>query len=318
MDREEPLEAYYRTYGSFIKRIFSQKVQRISIDAGFSCPNRDGKCGYTGCIYCNNESFRPSYSSNSLSLSAQIRKAADKLKPGTKYIVYFQSFSNTYSDTDTLNEKYTTVLKDENCVGLAIGTRPDCIDDEKLALISNLAKNTFITIEYGMQSPYSESLNWMKRGHDFDCFCKAVEKTCRRNIFICAHIILGIPGETREMMIETARKISLLPVDLLKIHQLQVIKGTMLEKLFKETRFPIWELDEYADFLCSFIEELREDIVIQRMYSQARNDLLVAPDWKKNKWEIDGIIKERLKNRKVVQGRKHLLNSGGLNDRNIK
>jgi radical SAM protein (TIGR01212 family) len=203
-----------------------------------------------------------------------------------------------------LRTLYEQAISFENCVGISIGTRSDCVDDEKLTLLEELAARTSVTLEYGLQSPHLKSLLWMRRGHDYDSFVRAVEETARRRILTGAHIILGIPGETREMMRETAVLISGLPIRFLKIHQLQVIRGTPLSNLYEKNPFPLWDLDEYADFICEFIEELRQDMVIQRLYSTSRPDLLIGPVWGGIRRDVDRILHERIRSRHVIQGRR--------------
>lgn len=298
---QEPLERFYRTYPYFLRHHFGFPVYRVSINAGFTCPNRDGTLGTTGCIYCNNESFSPPGALSEDSLETRIEKGLRRFRR-EKFIVYFQSYSNTYGTLNTLRNLYERALSFPGCVGLSIGTRPDCVDSEKLAFLESLAGRTFLTVEYGLQSPHEASLRWMKRGHGFDTFAQAVVDTAGRGILVCVHIILGIPGETLEMMRETARVISELPIDLLKIHQLQVIKGTVMAQMYEGNPFPLWNIDEYADFLCDFLEELREDMVVQRLYSLARPGLLMGPDWGKSSREIDRFLHSRIMKRKVVQG----------------
>lgn len=297
-----PLEAHFRTYTAFLRHHFGAPLFRVSIDAGFSCPNRDGTLGREGCIYCNNKSFSPQRAESTI--PALIEKELEKRRrAGSEFIVYFQSFTNTHADLRTLRRRFEEALSVKGCAGLAIGTRPDCVDEEKLAYLEELAGRYFITIEYGLQSPYLQSLEWMKRGHDFECFRDAVRLTRGRKIFIGAHIILGIPGETHEMMLNTACEVSRLPIDFLKIHQLQVVRDTPLAAQFELQPFALWRLDEYADFLCDFIEMLRSDMVVQRLYSYSRSDLLIGPVWG-SRQEIDRVIHGRLRSRGVIQGRR--------------
>lgn len=299
-----PLEKHFRTYPHFLVKKFGFPVYRVSVDTGFTCPNRDGTLGTTGCIYCNNASFSPSYQNRLIPIEIQIAKTIEKHQSlSSKFIVYFQSYSNTYDKVEKLRNLYNAALSFDGCVGLAIGTRSDCVDEEKLDLLEDMAQKTFITVEYGLQSPYAQSLIWMKRGHDYDSFVRAVERTALRNISICVHIILGIPGETRDMMLKTASEISMLPVQFLKIHQLQIIWNTPLALLYEENPFPLWNIDDYSDFICDFLEELREDIVVQRLYSISRPGLLIAPQWGLKRQEIDRVLHERIRTRKVIQGK---------------
>lgn len=297
------MERYYRTYSHFMHLFFGFPVSRISVDAGFLCPHRASRDG-GGCIYCNNESFSSGNFNSPLSVKEQIAKAvAARKKPPARFITYFQSYTNTFGPIERLEALYHEALTTEGCVGIAVGTRPDCIDDEVLSLLERLGRTGFITVEYGLQSPYRESLRWMNRGHDFECFVDAVRRTAERGLYVGAHLILGIPGESRQMMLDSAFKVSELPIHFLKLHQLQIVKNTELALQFSRAPFPLWEIDDYADFLCDFIERLRSDIVIQRLYSLCRHGLLIGPDWKLNGHEIDRILHNRIRERSVQQGR---------------
>jgi uncharacterized protein len=304
------LECYFRTYATFLKKCFGEPVFRISVNAGFSCPNRDGTVGFDGCIYCNNESFSPTLSRRHGDVSAQLSEALVKRrrKKGSgkspRFIVYFQPYTNTHCPVEILDKLCRDALSVEGCAGLAIGTRPDAVDEEKIALLAELARDTHITIEYGLQSIHEESLRWMNRGHTYQAFIDAVKMCSGKNIHIGSHIILGIPGETREMMLETARELSSLPIDFLKIHQLQIIRNTPLEGIYRENPFPLWNLDHYADFLCDFIEELREDLIIQRLYSLSRSDLLIGPQWGRSKNEIEEFLQGRIRAKNIRQGKR--------------
>jgi uncharacterized protein len=303
-----PLETHFRTYSHFLRRSFGRPVSRISVAAGFSCPNRDGTVGVDGCIYCNNESFSPALSLSHLDIRHQVlhlrsqrsRKAA--LGATSPFIVYFQPFTNTHAPVERLERLYREALSIEGCRGIAIGTRPDAVDDEKIALLADIARNAHVTIEYGLQSTHEKSLTWMNRGHTYRAFIDAVHMTAGKNIHIGSHIILGIPGESRELMLQTARELSSLPIDFLKIHQLQVMKDTRLEHLYQVNPFPLWNLTDYADFLCDFLEELREDIVVQRLYSLSRPGLLIGPQWGMSKSKIEEYLQARIRSRNIRQG----------------
>lgn len=304
------MERFYRTYSHFIQSRFGAPVSRISVDAGFLCPHRAGRDG-GGCIYCNNESFSSINFNSHLPVKEQIAGAvARRKKPPARFITYFQSYTNTFAPVEKLEVLYNEALAVDGCVGIAVGTRPDCIDDNVLSLLERLGRSHFITVEYGLQSPYDESLRWMNRGHDFGCFVDAVCRTAERGLFIGAHVILGIPGESRQMMLDSAYKVSALPIHILKLHQLQIVKNTELALQFSCNPFTLWEINDYADFLCDFIERLRGDIVIQRLYSLCRQDLLIAPDWKLNGHEIDHILERRIRERDVKQGRHYSGGSG--------
>lgn len=301
----------YNSFGSYIKKIFGTTVYKVNVDAGFTCPNRDGTIGTSGCIYCNNDSFRPSSCKPTLSLVEQIQNGIRYIKKrykAEKFIVYFQPYTNTYAPINELERIYNEALSEPSVVGLAIGTRPDCVDENKIALLESLANNFFILIEYGMQSTFDKSLKFINRGHDYNTFLKAIDLTKDRGIYIGAHIIVGFPTETREEMLSMADEISRLPIDFLKIHQLQVIKDTPLEIIFKNNPFHVFSYEEYLEFVTDFIERLSPRIVLQRLFATAPDDILIAPQWDKNRQEILRDIEKRLESRNTYQGKKAKIN----------
>jgi radical SAM protein (TIGR01212 family) len=292
-------------FGPYLKKIFCTTVYKVNVDAGFTCPNRDGTVGTTGCIYCNNNSFRPSQCRPETSLKDQIRQGISYLsmryKVG-KFLVYFQPFTNTYAPAAELERLYREALAEPSVVGLAIGTRPDCIDGEKIALLEALAKDHFILIEYGLQSIYDKSLDYILRGHDYRTFLDALKLTAGRGIHIGAHIIVGIPTESREEMLAMADEISKLPIEFLKIHQLQVIKDTVLAEQYANQTFHTFEYQEYLDFLVDFIERLSPDIVLQRLFATAPDEILIAPQWGRTRHQIIRDIEAKFEKRNAVQG----------------
>ncbi len=293
-------------FGNYMRNRFGTTVYKVNVDAGFTCPNRDGTKGWGGCIYCNNDSFRPPGAKPSLPLREQIRngiKHVSKRYGATRFLVYFQPYTNTYADLERLEGLYKEALSEEGVIGLAIGTRPDCIDEEKLQMLEDLAREYFILIEYGLQSIYDKTLEFINRGHDFNTFLKALELTRGRNIHIGAHIILGFPTETREEMLHMAEVISELPVEFLKIHQLQVVKDTVLERLYREDPFHTFTYDEYIEIVIEFLERLSPDIVIQRLFATAPDDILVAPRWDLPRHRIMNDIINTMKKRGTFQGR---------------
>ena len=300
------------SFGSYVRKKFGTAVYKVSVDAGFTCPNRDGTIGTRGCFFCNNDSFRPSSCKPALSISEQIKKGILHIKSiynAEKFLVYFQPYTNTYAPVDELGRFYRVALSEPSIIGLAIGTRPDCIDEEKIRLLQRLAKRYFILIEYGMQSIYDKSLRFINRGHDYNTFLKALDLTNNRGIFIGVHIVLGFPTETKEEMLLMADEISHLPIDFLKIHHLQVIKNTPLEIIYRENPFHIFEYEEYLDFVTEFIQRLSHKIVLQRLFSSAPDDILVAPFWGKNKQEILRDLEKRLEQKNTYQGKTCVLNS---------
>ncbi len=293
-------------FGSYLKKRFGTTVHKVNVDAGFTCPNRDGTAGWGGCIYCNNDSFRPPEAKPTLSIKEQIKNGiahVSKRYGATKFLVYFQPYTNTYAPVERLEALYREALSVEGVIGLAIGTRPDCIDEEKLSLLEELAEEHFILIEYGLQSIYDKTLEWINRGHDFSSFLRAVELTSGRNIHTGVHIILGFPTETRDEMLRMAEVISELPIGFLKIHQLQVIKDTVLEKIYTLNPFHTFSYEEYIEFLIDFLERLSPEIVIQRLFATAPDNLLIAPRWSRPRSQIINDIMNAMKIRQTYQGR---------------
>lgn len=299
---EHPLEKYYRNYTYFLKKKFGAPILRISLNGGFTCPNRDGNKGTGGCIYCSNESFSPVLASP-LSIGEQIDYVlahTTKVHRYKGFIAYFQPYSNTYAPPEKLEKIYRQALGHEKCLGLALGTRPDCVPDAVLDLLEDLAKKYFVTVEYGLQSVYEESLRWIGRGHSYGDFLDAVKRTAGRNILIGSHIILGLPGETEEMMLRQARILSDLPIDILKIHQLQIVKNTLLEKIHEKTPLKLWTEEEYSDFIIRYIGLLRPDLILQRLFSNTVYGDTAAPLWSKKK--LINLIRTKLEKGKITQG----------------
>jgi radical SAM protein (TIGR01212 family) len=297
----------YNSFGSYIKKRFGTTVYKVSVDAGFTCPNRDGTISTTGCIYCNNDSFRPASCTPTISISKQINNGIEHIKKrykAEKFIVYFQTYTNTYAPIDVLERLYREALSDPSVIGLAIGTRPDTVDEDKIALLESIAERYFILIEYGMQSIYGKTLEFMNRGHDYDTFLNTLDLTKNRGIFIGAHIIVGFPTETREEMLSMADEISVLPIDFLKIHHLQVIKNTPLEILYRENQFHLFGYEEYIEFVTDFIERLSPRIVLQRLFATAPDNILIAPRWGKSRQETLRDIEKRLEVKYMYQGKK--------------
>jgi uncharacterized protein len=279
----------YNAFGQHMKALYGLPVYKVNVDAGFTCPNRDGSIGMGGCIYCNNVSFRPSACSSTVSLRDQIGKGIPYLRSrygAEKFIVYFQPYTNTYASVDILERLYREALDNPGVVGLAIGTRPDCVDEEKIALLESLAKDSFILVEYGLQSIYDRTLKFINRGHDFACFRNALAMTANRGIRVGAHLILGFPTETRSQMLAMADELSTLPIEFLKIHQLQVVRDTALAKMYLLKPFPTFGYEEYIAMLADFIERLDPRIVLQRLFAAAPDDILMAPIWNRTRSEF--------------------------------
>jgi radical SAM protein (TIGR01212 family) len=297
----------YNSFSSYIKKRFGIKVYKVNVDAGFTCPNRDGTISTTGCIYCNNDSFRPASCTPTLSISEQINNVIEHIKKrykAEKLIVYFQPYTNTYAPVDVLERLYREALSEPSVIGLAIGTRPDTVDEDKIALLESMAGRYFIIIEYGMQSMYDKTLEFINRGHNYNTFLNTLDLTKNRGIFIGAHVIVGFPTETREEMLSMADEISVLPIDFLKIHQLQVIKDTPLEILYRENQFHLFGYEEYIEFITDFIERLSPRIVLQRLFATAPDNILIAPRWGKSRQETLRDIEKRLEVKDMYQGKK--------------
>ncbi|MBW2608131.1 MAG: TIGR01212 family radical SAM protein [Deltaproteobacteria bacterium] len=296
----------YNDLNSYFRSIFGCRVQKITIDAGLSCPNRDGKISTGGCIYCNMRGSGTGAHAKGYSVTDQIlagKKALSKRYKAKKFIAYFQSFTNTYAPLDGLKSLYEEALSIEGVVGLSIGTRPDCVDEPVLKLIESYAKTHLIWIEYGLQSIHDKSLALINRGHDFQCFKDAVDATLNRGIKICAHVILGLPEEKRSHMIETAKTIAKMGIDGIKIHLLYVIKGTRLEKLYRQGTYKCLEQQEYVDLVCDFLERIPKDMVIQRLTGDPHPEELIAPQWSIKKAQTLSLIKETLEKRDSWQGK---------------
>jgi hypothetical protein len=296
----------YNSFGSYIREKFGARVYKVNVDAGFTCPNRDGTIGTTGCIYCNNDSFRPNSCKPNLSISEQIKNGIThigKRYKAEKFLVYFQPYTNTYAPVEELERLYKAALTDPSVVGLAIGTRPDTVDNEKILLLEDLAKRNFILIEYGLQSIYDRTLEFINRGHDYNSFLKALAITKDRGIYSGAHVIVGFPTESKEEMLFMADEISHTPIDFLKIHQLQVIKDTPLEILYREHPFHVFDYEEYLEFVTEFIGRLSPKIVLQRLFATAPDAILIAPRWDKSRQEILRDIEKRLELKDIYQGK---------------
>lgn len=301
----------YYYFGDYLKEIFGKKVYKVNVDAGFTCPNRDGTLGTTGCIYCNNESFRPSSCAPTKPLSEQIRNGIEYLKYKHKakaFIVYFQPYTNTYAPVEKLEKLYYEALSHPEVVGLAIGTRPDCIDEEKLSLLEGLSKKYLIIVEYGMQSMYDKSLNYIRRGHDYKTFIDAVYNTHNRGILVGAHIIAGFPTESRLETLSMADEINSHPIKFVKVHQLQVVKNTLLAEMYEKNPFKVFDYYEYLDFVVEFVERLSPEVVIQRLFATAPEEILIAPKWNRSKNQILNDIDRRLEEKNARQGSKFSLN----------
>jgi radical SAM protein (TIGR01212 family) len=299
----------YNDFGSFIKAHFSERVQKISLDTGFTCPNRDGTKGIGGCTYCNNNSFNPNYCKPEKSISQQLDLGIDhfsKKNKTQKFLAYFQAYTNTYADIELVKELYLEALDHPDVVGLVIGTRPDCVSDALLDFLAELAKTYFISLEFGVESTLNKTLETVNRCHTYEETVKAYDLSKDRGIYLGAHIILGLPGESRAEIINHAAAVSELPIHSLKLHHLQIVRHTFMAAEFKKdpSKFHLFELDEYLDLVTDFISKLRPDIIIERFISEAPAHLLIAPKWGGLKnFEVVAMIEKRLSEKQLWQGK---------------
>lgn len=296
----------YNDYGSWIRSQFNFRIQKISIDGGFSCPNRDGTVSAGGCTFCDNRTFNPSYCNPAKSIREQIQTGKDffaRKYPTMRYLAYFQAYSNTYAPLDTLRRRYEEALSQDGVVGIVIGTRPDCVTEETLDYLEELSRSTFVIVEYGIESVDNATLKRINRGHTFECSRDAIIATHERGILTGGHIILGLPGETAENNIRQAAETSALPLDILKLHQLQIIRGTQLAEDYLSKPFKLYTADEYIDVCIRYIERLRKDLVLERFVSQSPADMLIAPKWGIKNHEFTDRLVNELKRRRTWQGR---------------
>ena len=289
---------FYKDYSHWIREQFPFRVQKISVDAAFSCPNRDGRLSLGGCTFCDNKTFNPSYCDRGKSITQQLEEGKAffaKKYPEMKYLAYFQAYSNTYAPLEELKRKYEEALAVDNVVGLVIGTRPDCVSDEALDYLQQLNQRTFLIVEYGIESANDNTLRRINRGHTFDCSRQAIIKAHQRGIITCGHIILGLPGEDEEEMLHQASTISQLPLDILKLHQLQIIKGTPLAKEYEAHPFHVFSAEEYVNLVIRYVSKLRNDLVLERFVSQSPPNMVIAPKWGLKNHEFTDLLNKRIR-----------------------
>lgn len=302
----------YLNYNDVLRRKFSNRVQKISINAGFTCPNRDGSKGWGGCTYCNNQSFSPDYCRPTKSIRQQVEEGIgffNKAKYENQlYLAYFQSYTNTYDNIEKLRRLYEEALAHPKVAGIIVGTRPDCVNDELLDYFAELSSRYYVMIEYGVESTNDDTLRFINRGHDYACAETAIRNTAQRGIHTGAHLILGLPGESRELILSHADTISKLPLSAIKLHQLQLIKGTQMLRQYEENPdiFKLYTADEYVDLLIDFIERMNPSIAIERFVSQSPAALLFAPDWKLKNFEFVDKVKKELQARNTYQGARYI------------
>lgn len=298
------MEKRYYPFSEYLKNTFSKKVYKITLNAGFYCPNRDGTISKGGCIFCDETGSFSRCNDEKLSIQTQIEKSMEKLNHQFKaeaFMAYFQSYSNTYAPIEKLKKIYDSVFINDKIISISIGTRPDCVDNQKLDLIASY-KHPWI--EYGLQSAHDETLKLINRGHDYNCFKNAVIETKKRGIKVCAHVILGFPNENRKMMLETAKKLSHLNIDGIKIHMLTVLKDSPLAKIYEKEKFYLMTMEQYCDLICDMLEILPKNCTIQRIAGTGYSETTIEPKWVNRRFEILNMIDKMMIQRNAYQGDK--------------
>jgi len=300
----------YNAYAPYFKNIFGERVQKISVDAGFTCPNRDGTLARGGCTYCNNNAFNPSYCDPANPVEQQIRDGIEfhkvRYRRANKYLVYFQPYSNTYAPLPHLKKLYEAALSQPGVVGLVIGTRPDCVDDEKLGYLKKLSERYYIVIEYGVESIYDKTLERINRQHTYKQSEEALLKSAEYGLNIGAHFIFGLPGESREMMMDSVHAINRLPLNSIKFHQLQIVEGTVMARDYvtHPEHYDLFSFDEYIDFIIRFTERLNPAFVIERFAGEVPPRFLAGPGWGKiRNDQINIAIEKEMEKRDTWQGK---------------
>lgn len=287
----------YREFGPWLQVQLGCKVQKISINAGFTCPNRDGSIGRGGCTFCNNQTFNPAYCQPTMSITEQLERGKQffaRKYPQMKYLAYFQAYTNTYGALQSLVQKYEEALRVPDVVGLVIGTRPDCMPPDLLDYLTELNRRTFLIVEYGVESANEETLVRINRGHSFEISARVIRETAERGIRVGAHIILGFPWESRAELMRQAEQIAELPLTTLKLHQLQIIRGTRLAEEYQAHPWPVPTAEEYVDLVLEYIEHLPQSLVLERFVSQSPPEFVVAPLWGLKNYEFTALVKRKM------------------------
>ena len=298
-------EKRYHDFNTYLKTLYGERVQKITIDAGMTCPTRDGRIGTGGCIYCNEKGSGTGAHARGMSVTEQVeagKAALGRRYKAKKFIAYFQSHTNTYAPLDRLAALYEEALAVPGIVGLSVGTRPDCVTPDTIALLASYTRDRLVWVEYGLQSACDATLEKINRGHDFKAFQDAVDMTAGRNINICAHVILGLPGETRRHMMATAEKTAQSGINGIKIHLLYVVKNTPLAAWYQSGRYECLSRETYADLVCEFLARLPAQVVVQRLTGDPHPDELVAPAWALGKAETLRLIERKLEEKNIRQG----------------
>lgn len=290
----------YKEFGPWLQEQLGTKVQKISVNAGFTCPNRDGTVGHGGCTFCNNQTFNPVYCQPTKSISQQLEEGKRffaRKYPSMKYLAYFQAYTNTYGQMGHLKELYEEALQVPDVVGLVLGTRPDCMPPALLEYLTELNRRTFLIVEYGIESANEDTLLHINRGHSYALSANIVRKTAACGIRVGAHIILGFPWESRQELMRQADEIARLPLTTLKLHQLQIIKGTALAEEYQQHPWPLPTAREYIDLVLEYISHLPSSLVLERFVSQSPPEYVIAPQWGLKNYQFSNLVKE-LKNKK--------------------
>ena len=296
----------FNSFNRVLREVFDARVYKIGLRLDFTCPNRDGAVAVGGCIYCNNASHTPQNYRPRTSVTEQLENGAQaiyKRHHADKYIAYFQSYTNTYDSATKLEKLYREALDFPGVVGLAIATRPDCLPDDTLDLLGSLAKQTYLWLEIGLESMYDRTLAWVNRGHDVGAFIDAVERAKERNLRLCTHLILGFPGESREEILATSQLLNRLEIDGVKLHNLHVIRDTVLEKLYRRGEVPLLSRDEYVELVVDFLELLNPEMIVHRLSGETYRAITVAPDWSIDKLGVHNAIHKAMESRDAWQGR---------------
>ncbi len=301
----------FNSYPEYFRKMFGQRVQKLTLDAGFTCPNRDGTTGTGGCTFCNNNAFNPSYCTPAKSVTQQIKEGIEfhsvRYKGTDKYLAYFQAYTNTYDSIENLNNIYQEALNNPAIIGLVIGTRPDCVSKELLRYFQNLAKRYYIVIEYGIESCNYQTLEKVNRGHTFEDSVQAVIQTARLGIRQGAHFILGLPGESREDMIACMKNVSELPINNIKFHHLQIVKNTPMARDYEQNpeNISLFTLDKYLNLMVEILEVLNPEIIVERIAGEANLEYLLAPRWNLRYDQILNRFEKLLEEKNTWQGRRY-------------
>ncbi len=310
MNQKATTKYRFNSYSDYFKKIFGQRIQKITVDTGFTCPNRDGLVGRGGCTYCNNDAFNPSYCNPQKSVAQQVAEGIEfhkvRYRRASQYLVYFQAYSNTYATLNKLKSLYSQALAQEGVRGIVIGTRPDCIDDEKLDYLQQLSEKYYVIVEYGIESIYDRTLDLINRKHSYQQSEDAIKATAKRGIHTGAHMIFGLPGETREMMMQSVATISQLPLTTIKFHQLQIVSGTAMARDYKNNpeAYSLFSFDEYIDFIIRYTERLNPNFIIERFAGEVPPRYLAGPGWGNIRNDrINIAIEKEMEKRDTWQGK---------------